>query len=80
MKEKDIRAQIEDGGTFYVGVRFNEEGKYSVYLMSEDREFIDDIQVWAGEGDKTFRDPRKIVTWAKKLGLKGVIAEDILFE
>lgn len=79
MKEKDIRTKIEDGGSYYIGVRYNEEGKYSVYLMTEDREFVDDIQVWAGEGDKTFRDPRKIAPWAKKLGLKGVITEDVIF-
>lgn len=81
MKEKDIKKKIENGESFFVGVRCNElGGKYSVYLISESKEFIDDIQVWAGEGDKTFRDPRKIIPWARKLGLKGIITEDLLFD
>lgn len=78
MKEKDIKENIEAGSQYFVGVRFNKDREnYSVYLLDASKEFVDTIQIWAGDRDKVFSDPRRIIPWATKLGFLAIVSEDI---
>jgi poly(A) polymerase Pap1 len=80
MKEKEIKDLIDAGDTFYIGVRYNKDNEnYSVYLATSSKEYIDSIHVWDGEREKVFSDPRRILVWAKRLGVVGVCFDPILF-
>lgn len=80
MKEKTIIDLVERGEKLCIGVRYNQNNEeYTVYLATESHEFIEDINIWSGGRLKVFADPRRILSWAKNLGMKSVFFEDINF-